>query len=512
MKNSYTRAVSSALLALVQALGCVESPLPEVPALALLLENSKLWKAAGKPQTAATIRAATFDLLAAAVRCAPDLLKPTFKKSFGVACTALTDSDGSVQRAAWTALLHAANSAPDFWVTVNPRKTLWPAVWGLLRSGGGNGGGVIYASLPAFLGKVPQEVIGEGHDFHSALFKAILQGLESAPSGRVDREAMVRGAIEACTVLMAKASAAGAVGGDGCPLAFCANFASLLLHQAAVTLFIDNEVAVTFASRLLSRLVKSEGSERAGEALWKSTTLVCSEIFRSNSVVCHLGTGDHIVQCDMRSITNRLAVTAAPSAIEWVLAITSALATDEARDESKVLGLAHHLCVATLNAKTVPINDSVLWLQRLLSTISGSPVFSHGLNDGGETVASLLVWLNEPMLAGHLVGQAAVEATFLVLFSAVASGYVQASELAEKLEVIATTCSTLTAATAFFDACSHHALALKSVDRRKLAAYIDTIKELAKASMEKGNNESGVTTLFALATLADSLEYMPEAM
>ena len=316
------------------------------------------------------------------------------------ACGALADPDSNTLRAAWSAVLQAANNASAaLWTEVNPRKTFWPAVWGLVRAGGRSQCTSVFRGLPALMGKVPADVVGQGRAFHAAFFTSAVEGLQSVPPTRADREVAVRGVVETCAVLLHSAVATdkGSLPGDD-PVPFLADGVLLVLHASAIAGVIDTGSSLMLVGKLV--LGFSPGSPRSAEnpdgahrvvnALWRSIGELAARALRTGETVKGLCTGGgEPVWCELAAPASRRqggssVAASLPSATAWVVDLVGVLVKEDSGDAVRVLGLVHRLCAAVVEPPALSIG-AVVPLLALLEQHAGKPVFATPYNGGGNT-------------------------------------------------------------------------------------------------------------------------------
>ena len=134
-----------------------EQPLSEtMDVLGTVVGDAKLLKLA--KVASPPVHAALYNLLAVVATRAVELLAPNAKKVATLVLQGLQETDAVALVSAWGALLAVLKQASVLLPEINLRKTLWPALWALLRDGGRAAPDVTYQQLVPMLQALPSEV------------------------------------------------------------------------------------------------------------------------------------------------------------------------------------------------------------------------------------------------------------------------------------------------------------------------------------------------------------------
>ncbi|XP_078698353.1 E3 ubiquitin-protein ligase listerin-like isoform X4 [Branchiostoma floridae x Branchiostoma belcheri] len=179
VEAKYQRVVTASLMAIKLFMNTIPASenMELTETYGRLLGNDKLWKFSKhkSPQ----IRGALYSVIAAFCVHAPEVARREAPRVCPSVLGNLDDSDPAVCPHLWEAVLHVISTIEDCWQHVNPRKSVLPKLWVVLRTAGKGSGTAIFPNILPLLSKVPADVIGAGTGFYQEFFNNIKMGLSS---------------------------------------------------------------------------------------------------------------------------------------------------------------------------------------------------------------------------------------------------------------------------------------------------------------------------------------------
>ncbi|XP_066277345.1 E3 ubiquitin-protein ligase listerin-like isoform X3 [Branchiostoma lanceolatum] len=179
VEAKYQRVVTASLMAIKLFMNIIPASenMDLTDTYARLLGNDKLWKFSKhkSPQ----IRGALYSVIAAFCVHAPEVARREAPRVCPSVLGNLDDSDPAVCPHLWEAVLHVISTIEDCWQHVNPRKSVLPKLWIVLRTAGKGSGTAIFPNILPLLSKIPADIIGTGIGFYQEFFNNLKMGLSS---------------------------------------------------------------------------------------------------------------------------------------------------------------------------------------------------------------------------------------------------------------------------------------------------------------------------------------------
>ena len=397
------------------------------------------------------IKRSIHELVAAVARHASDYFEPVLKKVAVAVFSGLTEKDSSVVRAGWSAVLHLVKYVPGCWAAVDPRKSVWPHVWTMLKSGAVGNSDAVFGSMAPFLNFVPDEVVGEGPAFHRALFGALWEGLTTARGTKETKAKLYAHVMSAISAMIRRSPSAAALAAVESPtdltsLEYCVEWV-IVASCNGVAL-----VGVTAAVDPMVQLIRALPSLAAAETFWARLGGFIAQVLITWDIPTSFPNSDVKIEAAADASPDTTSSSEVLSTwVSCIVATTLASAGSEAQVATLISGLVPQL----LQAKT---QTSLALIVALLRSGSAVPVFGTG-GDAESTVSTLLDSAFLPLLEATQKPQtdpaAATEATVIaasirLVYGAGCNG-ASSTVIAQAMGSILSTCLSTTGITAFLD-------------------------------------------------------------